>query len=173
MNRTFRIFVGAAVLVLLVAGSVYATRSNPGERRPVLAAASKAPTSPDAEDEAGSEPLTADHAARLLDLLSTAGIDGVTADQLTALAAKYGVGGAVRLEAWATASGKSVAEVGAMVDSGKGWGAIAQELNDANASLNLSPGIGWIMSGGHGHGAGSAAKAKTKQTEPEASDSSS
>ena len=70
------------------------------------------------------------------------------------MAAKYGVGGAVRLEAWADATGKSVTELGAMFDGGMGWGAIAKQLEHADSSLHLSPGIGWIM--GHGHGNGHA-----------------
>jgi hypothetical protein len=37
-----------------------------------------------------------------------------------------------------------------MFDSGMGWGAIAKQLEADDSSLNLSPGIGWIM--GHGHG---------------------
>jgi hypothetical protein len=163
MNRSVRTILAALALLLLVAGTAFATRSpNAGERQSPLAA-SHQPSSPDASDEekeaqeqdtdanetdAGAQ-LTDDHASQLVDLLAAAGITA-TADELKALAAKFGVGGAVRLEAWAKATGKSVDELGAMFDSGMGWGAIAKQLEADDSSLNLSPGIGWIM--GHGHG---------------------
>ena len=79
------------------------------------------------------------------------------------LAAKYGVGGAVRLEAWAKATGKTVAQLAAMRDGGMGWGAIAHQLEKADSSLNLSPGIGWIMGHGHGHGNSNGNAAKHAQ----------
>jgi hypothetical protein len=162
MNRSVRTIVAALALLLLVAGTAFATRSpNAGEHQSPLAA-SHQPSSPGASDEekeaqeqdtdaneAEGAQLTDDHASQLVELLAAAGITA-TADELKALAAKYGVGGAVRLEAWAKATGKSVDELGAMFDSGMGWGAIAKQLEADDTSLNLSPGIGWIM--GHGHG---------------------
>jgi hypothetical protein len=162
MNRSVRTIVAALALLLLVAGTAFATRSpNAGEHQSPLAA-SHQPSSPGASDEekeaqeqdtdaneAEGAQLTDDHASQLVELLAAAGIIA-TADELKALAAKYGVGGAVRLEAWAKATGKSVDELGAMFDSGMGWGAIAKQLEADDSSLNLSPGIGWIM--GHGHG---------------------
>jgi len=41
-----------------------------------------------------------------------------------------------------------------------GWGAIAHQLEQADSSLQLSPGIGWIMGHGHGksHGQNNSAK---------------
>jgi len=81
---------------------------------------------------------------------------GVT--EFKALAAKVGVGGAVRVLAFAfaKASGMSTTDLLAMFQGGKGWGEIAH-------TLGLHPGIGWIMSGGHGKGQGHAAGAdKTK-----------
>jgi hypothetical protein len=163
MNRSVRTIVAALALLLLVAGTAFATRSpNAAEHQSPLAA-SHQPSSPGASDEEkeaqeqdndaneadeGAQ-LTDDHASQLVDLLAAAGITA-TADELKALAAKYGVGGAVRLEAWAKATGKSVDELGAMFDSGMGWGAIAKQLEADDSSLNLSPGIGSIM--GHGHG---------------------
>ena len=77
---------------------------------------------------------------------------GITVDaaQFNALAAKYGLGGAVRLMAWSKTSGKTVAELSAMRDGGKGWGQIGH-------GLGVSPGIGWIM--GNGHDASGTAKA--------------
>jgi len=55
-------------------------------------------------------------------------------------------------------AGKTVAELSAMRDGGMGWGAIAHQIEQADSSLHLSPGIGWIMGHGHGHANGSAAK---------------
>ena len=163
MNRSVRTIVAALALLLLVAGTAFATRAPTAREHQSPLGASHEPSSPGAGDE-GKDPqeqesdtnesdqgaqLTDDHAAKLVDLLATAGITA-TADELKALAAKYGVGGAVRLEAWAKATGKSVDELGAMFDSGTGWGAIAKQLEADDPSLSLSPGIGWIM--GHGHG---------------------
>jgi hypothetical protein len=162
MNRSVRTIVAALALLLLVAGTAFATRSPNADEHQSPLAASHQPASPgasneekeaqeqdnDANEGAGAQ-LTDDHASQLVDLLAAAGITA-TADELKALAAKYGVGGAVRLEAWAKATGKSVDELGAMFDSGMGWGAIAKQLEADDSSLHLSPGIGGIM--GHGHG---------------------
>jgi hypothetical protein len=79
-----------------------------------------------------------------VDRLHASGIDATSA-QLGALAKDYGLGGAVRLLAWADASGKSLDELESMRDSGKGWGQMANELG-------LNPGIGSIMGQGGEHG---------------------
>jgi len=127
---------------------------------------SEAPDSPhtnaDTGDSGTGAQLSDAHAARLVDLLKSAGITA-SADELKTLAAKYGVGGAVRLEAWADATGKSVTDLGAMFDGGMGWGAIAKQLEQADSSLQLSPGIGWIMGHGHGNGHANANAAKHAQ----------
>jgi hypothetical protein len=50
-----------------------------------------------------------------------------------------------------------------------GWGAIAKQRNAGEGSAKVTPGIGWIMSGGHGHGqtdAADAGKAKGKASPP-------
>jgi hypothetical protein len=174
MHRSARILVAVLALFLVVAGTAFATRSNSGNQpRTPLAASqaaspeeSEAAESPDADankpkdaNEAAGEPLTDAHAQALVDLLKAAGVDA-TAAELKTLAAKYGVGGAVRLEAWAGATGKSVSDLAAMFDGGMGWGAIAHKLEADDSSLHLSPGIGWIM--GHGHGNANAAKAHGK-----------
>jgi hypothetical protein len=83
-----------------------------------------------------------------VDRLKEAGIPA-TATQVGDLAGKVGVGGAVRVLAFAQASGKTPAQILAMFQSGKGWGQIDHELN-----LSIGPGIGWIMGHGHGHGQG-------------------
>lgn len=174
MNRSARILVAVLALVLLVAGTALATRMVPTDRQAGPLAASHEASPGESEDQnepsespdttangadsnqagGAGAPLTDAHAQALVTLLTDAGIDGVTTDELKTLAAKYGVGGAVRLEAWAKATGKSVSDLAAMVDGGMGWGAIAHQLEAADASLHLSPGIGWIMGHGHGHGHG-------------------
>ena len=89
----------------------------------------------------------------LLSFLGTGSFDG-TVEGINdlkvsekAMAAKVGVGGAVRVFAFANASGKSSTDILAMFQGGKGWGEIAH-------ALGLHPGIGSIMSGGHGKGQG-------------------
>jgi len=75
----------------------------------------------------------------------------VSDDLLAELAAEYGVGGAVRVVAWADGDDARMAEIRAMRDgdgtegSGMGWGQIAKELG-------VHPGIGSIMGQGGGHG---------------------
>lgn len=151
----------AVVAVLLLAGTALAIQSGlPASSRIGLAAqgasespdASEGPEASDAPEASeapeapeGSEgPPSADEIARIINRLKAAGITA-TASELTDLAAKVGVGGAVRVFAFAHASGKTPAEIVAMFESGKGWGQIKKELN-----LSIGPGIGWIM--GHGGG---------------------
>jgi hypothetical protein len=162
--KSIRVIVAVLALLLLVAGTAFATRSPQGEQHRSPVAASHQPASPDegadeseAPDAAASPDsgdagaqLGDDQASALVDLLKAQGIDA-TAAELKTLAAAYGVGGAVRIEAWAAATGKTAAALASMYDaSGVGWGAFAKQLESADASLHLSPGIGWIM--GHGHG---------------------
>jgi hypothetical protein len=87
-------------------------------------------------------PLSTADAGLFVARLNAAGIT-VSASDFAAMAAKVGVGGAVRAFAFAKHSGKSAADIVAMVQGGQGWGQIAH-------MLGLNPGIGWIMSGGHG-----------------------
>jgi pyochelin synthetase len=159
----------AVVAVILLAGTALAIQSGiPASSRTGLAAngasespdgsegleatdapeASEAPEAPDAsEAPEGSEgPPSAADIASIVDRLKAAGITA-SASELTDLATKVGVGGAVRVFAFAHASGKTPAEIVAMFESGKGWGQIKKELN-----LSIGPGIGWIM--GHGGGGG-------------------
>ncbi|HLY35723.1 MAG TPA: hypothetical protein VKU35_03335 [Candidatus Limnocylindria bacterium] len=174
MHRSGRIVIAVLALVLLVAGTAFATRSTFSDLHngPVAASHSARPTESEAAEspepngpkdanETNGAALTDAHAQALVDLLKAAGITA-TAGDLKTLAAKYGVGGAVRLEAWAAATGKSVSDLAAMFDGGMGWGAIAHQLEAADSSLHLSPGIGWIMGHGHGHGNGDAAAAHAK-----------
>jgi hypothetical protein len=137
MARTTRLGILAGTLLVLVAGTALATRTlHPGPQVPA-AASREAETPP-----------SADEISHAVDRLHASGIDSTSA-QLEALARDYGLGGAVRLLAWADASGKTVDQLKAMRDSGKGWGQMANELG-------LNPGIGSIMGQGGEHGRDSA-----------------
>jgi hypothetical protein len=102
----------------------------------------EAAEAPETEDG----PPAADEIARIVGKLQDAGIPA-TAAQVGDLAGKVGVGGAVRVLAFAQASGKTPAQILALFEAGKGWGQIDHELN-----LSIGPGIGWIMGNGHGKG---------------------
>jgi hypothetical protein len=156
----------AIVAVLLVAGTALAIQSGSvnftgtplGANGPKSSHAPDESEGPDASEGAeapdGSEgPPSADELARIVTKLKAVGIDA-TAGELADLSAKIGLGGAVRVYAFAHASGKTPAEILAMFQGGKGWGEIDHELN-----LSIGPGIGWIMGNGGGNGGGNA-KAK-------------
>lgn len=181
--RSLRTVIAVVALLFLIAGTALATRSTLDPHSGPFAASNQASGSEDAKESESEEPeseapdasdseapeseapeseapdsgtgaqLSDAHAADLVNLLKNAGITA-TAAELKTLAAKYGVGGAVRLEAWAKATGKSVADLEALRDGGMGWGAIAHQLEQSDSSLHLSPGIGWILGHGHGHGHG-------------------
>jgi hypothetical protein len=162
MGRYARISVAVLALLLLVVGSALANRSPVADEHRSPVAASQEPSpgavsdkkggdADDAEDAADATPPSQAQLDRLVGLLKTAGITA-TDEQLTALIAKYGVGGAMRVLAWAHDGDTS--QVTALRDQGLGWGEIARQLNEADPSANLGPGIGWIMSGGHGAGHG-------------------
>jgi hypothetical protein len=151
MNRTLRIGLAAGALVLLVVGGVLAAPSERGRDRMAPVAASHQPASPgqvetqDEDEDGAPSQLVLD---RVVGRLADAGIT-TDADTVAELAADHGVGGAVRLLAWAHASGMSTSELADMFASGMGWGEIAAELD-------LHPGIGSIMgnAGGNGNGNG-------------------
>lgn len=105
--------------------------------------------------EGGAEPENANNPDRVVELLDNAGI-ATDASALTGLAESYGMGGAVRILAFADAAGVDPSEITTMRDAGMGWRQIARELD-----IDIGPGIGWIMSGngqdqgaGNGHGWG-------------------
>jgi hypothetical protein len=149
MARTTRLAIFGGTLLILVAGTALATQS-PRNHPQVPAAASNEPEAPP----------TAEDLAHAVDRLRASGIQGT--DQLQALAADYGLGGAVRLLAWADAKGMSVADLRKMRDDGKGWGQIARQLG-------VNPGLGSVMGQGGGHGPDSA-PGRTKE-KPEAAES--
>lgn len=159
VNRTVRILLGVAALVLVVVASALAAPSERGRDRMAPVAASHQPQSPDDGETAGEDEAEAEAqpSAELLDRLVTkleeAGIT-TDADTIAALAAEYGVGGAVRLLAWSNASSLSTDELAAMFESGMGWGEIAAELNGGDGSFELHPGIGSIMGNGGGQADG-------------------
>lgn len=152
MNRTLRIAIPALALLLVVVATAMAAPSDRGRDRMAPVAASHQPDSPGTQgddpdeltDEDSDGPPSAELLARLVDRLGDAGIT-TDADTIAALAADYGVGGAVRLLAWADASGLSTDELATKFDGGMGWGQIAKELD-------LHPGLGSIMGNGHGGG---------------------
>ena len=137
MHRSLRIGMFALLLVGVVGGSALAAQGLRSDKTPSLFAGSGEPEASEAE---GALP-TGDELARAVDRLKAHDLTA-TVDQLKALAAKYGLGGAVRLVAWSADTGKTIAELSAMRDAGKGWGQMAHELG-------VSPGIGWIMGNGH------------------------
>lgn len=143
MNRVNRIaLLAAAVLILLAAGSVLANRSTARD----VPAAPASSHEPGADGEADAPP-TAEDLARVEEPLLA---NGIPFDEsvLNDLAARYGVGGAVRVLAWAQAADMDVAAItakrdGTDTEAGMGWGRIAKDLE-------VHPGIGEIMGNGHG-----------------------
>lgn len=92
-----------------------------------------------------------ENAERVVELLEDAGVT-TDATALDELADEYGLGGGVRILAFAEAAGVEPSEVAAMRDAGMGWGQIARALAEAHPDFDLTPGLGWIMGGaGHGH----------------------
>ena len=138
MNRTNRIaLLLAGVLVVALAGTALAMRS------PVA----DAPTPMQADDPEPLDQAGVDHAVERL------GASGIEADaaRVTELATEHGVGGAVRILAWADELEGTVSadDIVAMRADGLGWGQIARELG-------VHPGLGSIMGNGGGHGRDSA-----------------
>ena len=137
MARSTRFAILGGTLLLVVAGTALATQSSHPQ-----------PSTPAAASHEPEAPPSADDLANAVDRLKASGIDA-TSDQLSKLAADYGLGGAIRLLAWADAKGMSMADLKAMRDDGQGWGQIAKQLG-------LNPGIGSVMGQGGGHGRSSA-----------------
>src|SRR5439155_1627058 len=134
LSRRFVPLALGLAAILILGGSIAAAAMIPSlAAQPETAQASPEP------DQTSSEKVTG-----ILDRLGAAGITSTT-EEFNALAQKYGVGGAVRVLAFAHAAGKTPAQIAAIFDAGKGWGQIRRELG-----LSIGPGIGWIM--GHGHG---------------------
>jgi hypothetical protein len=137
MSRSTRIaLLAGAALILAVSGTVFATRQPNVTDEP-------AAVTQDDEDA----PPTAEDLAHATERLQAAEIE-VDEAVLSDLATRYGVGGAVRVAAWAAdpEDDITIESITAMRDDdGMGWGQIAKELD-------LSPGIGSIMGHGGEHG---------------------
>jgi len=142
VSRSLRLSLLAGLtLILLVTGTVVATRQPQAPNRPALAL-----------DEDENAPPAAEDVARAAERLRANDI-AVDDAAFEELAAAYGVGGAVRVMAWAAEPDDDVTieSIRALRDgdgtegSGMGWGRIARELD-------LDPGIGSIMGNGGGQG---------------------
>ena len=144
MSRGNRIaLLGGAVLILAVSGTVLATRQPPAANEPAGVAQDGEDAPPTAEELA--------HAAARLRA------NEITVDEavLSDLATRYGLGGAVRVMAWAADPNDeaTIESITAMRDgdgtegSAMGWGRIAK-------ALGFHPGIGSIMGNGGGNGGG-------------------
>lgn len=158
MNHRNRLaLLAAAVLLVVLAGGALASRLPAQQPAPDHEASSHEPRGADATDA----PPTADELAHAADRLAANEIDADVA-LLTDLAGRYGLGGAVRLVAWADETGLSIDELTAMRDDGRGWGQIARELG-------VHPGIGSIMGNGGGHGGGHGREGAPGQNKPDPS----
>lgn len=133
----------AATLVVAVTGTVLATR---------------APSGPPAGQTTADDTESSPEAGAITHAADRLGANGIELEPgiLDELAAQYGVGGAVRIAAWAAADDGdevTIDSIRAMRDgdgspgSGMGWGQIARELG-------VRPGLGSIMGNGGGHGNG-------------------
>ena len=145
MSRVTRIaLLGAAVLIVAVTGTVFATREAQVRQQPAQAPSSH---------EVG----TQDHEADVGGLARAAERLGVTEERLDELATIHGFGGAVRLVAWSEQLGIDVATIEALragdgTEEGRlGWGQVAKELGEEYDQV-VRPGIGSIMGKGGGHG---------------------
>lgn len=147
MNRTAAMSGTALALLLLLAASTLAA---PGRGEPRQPAAPAASHQPQGDDDG---PPSAELLDRVVKRLGDADIQA-DVQLVSALATEYGVGGAVRILAWADATGMAPADIGAMFDAGQGWGAIARQLNEEDPERELRPGIGSIMGRGNAGGQG-------------------
>jgi hypothetical protein len=143
MTRTNRIAILAALtLVVAVAGTVLATRN------PQASPQRTGTLADEAEDAADADAVT--HA---IDRLADNEIEVADEAAFGELAGRYGLGGAVRLYAWADETGMTVDEIAAMRDGDGtpvGWGKLAKELRDQG--FDVRPGVGSIMGNGRGPG---------------------
>jgi hypothetical protein len=153
MNRSTRLAILGGSLLILVAGTALGTQALRPSKQ----------DGPTASQEQPQAPPSADELAQAQDRLAAHGIDA-TVKQLSALAADYGLGGAIRLLAWVDAPGMSVGDLRGLRDDGAGWGQLAHDLG-------VSPGIGSIMGNG-GHGREDAPGQLKPKPAPDATDES-
>jgi len=169
VNRTNRIaLLAAAVLLLVAAGSVMASRSPVGRDIAAPPASSHEPQEADEAEEANEAAEADDAEQPSAEALAHAGermaANDIPFDEavLSDLASRYGVGGAVRMLAWASQATVDVEQISTMRDGtdtepGMGWGQIARELD-------VHPGLGAIMGNGHGR---ENAPGQLKEKQPE------
>ncbi len=145
MTRSNRLAILVAlVLVVVAAGTVFATRAPQADNQPTG-------NQQDGDEEAPPDAEAIQHA---IDRLGESEI--AVPEDFADLAGRYGLGGAVRLSAWASETGLSVDELAAMRDTGGtdggplGWGRLAKDLRDQG--FDVRPGVGSIMGGGRGPG---------------------
>jgi hypothetical protein len=134
MNRPTRLAIFGGTLLILVSGTALATQMP----------RSGQPQGPPTASDAPEGPPTAEELAHAAERLAAHGIDA-TAEELGALVPGYGLGGAIRLHAWADETGMSIDDLRALRDAGAGWGQMAKDLG-------VHPGLGSIMGNGGGHG---------------------
>jgi hypothetical protein len=151
VNRTLRIAAAVGALSIVVVATALAAPSNRGSVEMVPFGASHQASPGERANEADDGPPSAELLDKLVTRLGEAGVNANRGD-IEALAADYGVGGAVRLLVWAQESGVSTGDLAAMFDAGTGWGEIARQLNGDNDALSLHPGLGSVMGGGNGNG---------------------
>ena len=144
MPRFLRITLAVLVLLAVLVGTALAARHLPAPAAgaPLAASPAASPSEdegPSVDEDAneGGDAINDAAAQAIVDRLAANGLHTDVAT-LRDLAARYGVGGAVRLIGWADASGKTLVELRAMRDGGSGWGQMAHELG-------LHPGIGTWM----------------------------
>lgn len=144
MPRFLRITLSVLVLLAVLVGTALAARHLPAPAAgaPLAASPAASPSEdegPSVDEDAneGGDAINDAAAQAIVDRLAANGLHTDVAT-LRDLAARYGVGGAVRLIGWADASGRTLAELRAMRDGGSGWGQMAHELG-------LHPGIGTWM----------------------------
>jgi hypothetical protein len=144
MSRGTRVgLLAGAALILAASGTVLATRQPQAADRSAPVTVDDEDTPPTAEDLG--------HAAERLEANDIIIDDAALSD----LATRYGLGGAVRVAAWAADPDDDVTieSITAMRDgdgtegSGMGWGQIAKELG-------VKSGLGSIMGNGGGNGGG-------------------
>ena len=151
MTRSRRLAILGGALLVVIAGTALGTQTlRPAPQGPLTAS----------HEEQPDTPPTVDELAHAKDRLAASGINAST-DQLSNLAADYGLGGAVRLFAWSDQTGISIADLRARHDAGEGWGQIANDLG-------VSPGIGSIMGNGGGLGRDDAPGQQKNEPEGEA-----
>jgi hypothetical protein len=149
MTRTNRTAILAALTILVAAaGTVMATRA-PGQAEQRSGFQAEESEAPEA-----AEALDADALAHAVARLEERQVD-VDPAVFGDMAERYGLGGAVRLHAWSSLTGMSVADLASRRDGDGttpvGWGRLAKDLA-GELDIDLKPGLGWIM--GNGRGAG-------------------